>query len=145
MFPYSQQPTSITPELGQQPEYLSADQKALLRESLHLSDEDFARAAMHPEVLAELERQAAAKFDFKEPIVLTSGWLNEVNESTLGQADESDQPFIEHNEPSEVERLNAAHIEAITALTPRLAASRRSEYVKRLLAGKTREDFDLAA
>lgn len=137
MFPYNQQPTSISHELGKQPEYLSDEQRALLKESLNLSDQDFARAAMHPEVLAELERQAAARLDTPLP----QGWLGELNESAKAQ-----NGSLEHaayHEPSAAERANGAHVEVITALTPRLVMSRQSDYIRRRLAGKTRDDFDL--
>jgi hypothetical protein len=138
MFPYNQQPTDIPHQPGQQPEILSDEQKALLKESLNLSDDDFARAAMHPEVLADLERQAAARLDTPLP----RGWLGEVNKAT-GEFNQSFVDQATYYEPTAAERASGEHVKVIDALTPRLVISRRSEYVKRLLAGKTKDDFDL--
>jgi hypothetical protein len=136
MFPYNQQPTTTSHELGQRPEQLSPAQKAQLAESMNLTDRHFAEAAMAPGVLAEHKRQEAARLDTP----LAAGWLEGLNHTTANE-------FVERvviPEPSAVERANSQHIERITVLTPALAGVRRSPYTEQQLAGMTRSDFDLA-
>lgn len=46
MFPYNQQPTTTSHELGKQPESFSCRGWALLTESMNLTERHFAEAAM---------------------------------------------------------------------------------------------------
>lgn len=136
MSPYNQQPTTISHELGKQPEPLSPAQQAQLAESMNLTDRHFAEAAMSPGVLAEHKRREAARLDTP----LATGWLEGLNHTTANE-------FVERviiHEPSAVERANGQNIERITILTPALVGVRRSGYTEQELAGMTRADFDLA-
>lgn len=136
MFPYNQQPTTTSHELGKQPESLSPAERALLTESMNLTERHFAEAAMAPGVLAEHKKQEAARLDTP----LAKGWLDEINHTTANE-------FVERtiiHEPSAVERANGERIERITVLTPAFVGVRRSPYTEQELAGMTRADFDLA-